>query len=199
MKSFIFATHNEHKVSEVNHIFQDADIVFKSLKSVGFEKEIIEDGATMSENAWIKANEIHDSLGGNVVAEDSGLEIKALGDAPGIYSARYAGEQRNDLDNIKKVLKELLEKEDRTARFRAVLAVWYEGEPHEFQGIVKGKIAHEIKGKSGFGYDPIFIPDGFALTFAEMSPEEKNSMSHRYNAFSRLRTFLQKIPDSKRY
>jgi XTP/dITP diphosphohydrolase len=190
MLSFIFATHNNYKVQEVSKILQRDDLEILSLRDIGYTDEIIEDGSTLEKNAWIKADTIYKAYRRNVIAEDTGLEIEFLENRPGIHTARYAGPQRNDDDNMKKVLGELSDVVNRSARFRTVLAVWFNDRQITFEGICHGKIAESKSGKGGFGYDPIFIPDGYTQTFGQLSAQEKNSISHRYKAFKKLKDFL---------
>lgn len=189
---FIFATHNDNKVREVLSILQSDtyNIEVNSLKSIGYTDEIEETGTTLVENAWIKADQLYQLLGGNIMAEDTGLEVTALGMTPGVYSARYAGEHKSDRDNINKLLTKLGSHSDRSAQFRTVLAVWLDGLKYTFEGIVRGTIAPSEMGDGGFGYDPIFIPDGFTDSFGILSPEIKNSISHRAKAFINFRDFL---------
>lgn len=191
-KDLVFATGNAHKVLEVNQILEESVFRAVPMSEKGIIEDIPETGLTMEENAWQKADYLKDKLGLDCFAEDSGLEITALDMEPGIYTARYAGPQRSHDDNMDKVLSNLQDKEDRTAQFRAVVALSIDGERHSFEGIVKGKIAHERKGEGGFGYDPIFIPDGYDSTFAELPDEVKNSISHRARAIEAMTSFLAK-------
>jgi len=188
---FTFATHNPNKVSEVRQILTDMDINILSLSDIGIHDEIIEDGNTLDENAWIKANYIHDIKKANVIAEDTGLEVDALDGAPGVYSARYAGAQKNSEDNMNLLLSRLLHHEVRTAQFRTVLAVWLDNIAYTFEGIVRGTIAMERQGGGGFGYDPIFVPEGYQESFGVLSRDIKNSISHRGRAFSAFKDFLE--------
>ncbi len=193
---FIFATQNQNKVKEVSKILDNKEAILISLAEIGYTDDIAETGTTLNENAWIKADTIHTTLGGNVIAEDTGLEVTAIDMAPGVYSARYAGPQKNDQDNINKLLDTLKDKEDRSARFRTVVAVWLDGERHTFEGIVNGTIAHERMGTGGFGYDPVFIPEGHDQSFGILSAKIKNSISHRGRAFTAVKEFLAKISES---
>ncbi|NND32120.1 MAG: RdgB/HAM1 family non-canonical purine NTP pyrophosphatase [Saprospiraceae bacterium] len=191
MMRFVFATHNDHKVSEVTAILDGMDISLVSLKAIEYHDEIVEDGQTLDQNAWIKANTIYHKLGGNVIAEDTGLEVHSLDGAPGVYSARYAGPQKNAEDNIDKLLSELKEKEDRQAQFRTVVAIKIDDQSYTFEGVVKGRIAHMRTGTGGFGYDPVFIPEGYTESFGVLDPEIKNNISHRARAFEAFKRFLQ--------
>ena len=179
----IFATSNAHKASEVNQILGVDQCQLKTLKDIGFTEDIAETGATLNENAWIKTDHIHRLYGGNVIAEDTGLEVFALDMEPGVYSARYAGSQRSDQDNMDKLLNELIDKDNRKAQFRTVVALILNNERYTFEGIVSGHIAQGRSGDGGFGYDPIFVPDGYDDSFGVLSPEIKNSISHRGRAF----------------
>ncbi len=167
-----------------------AELEIVTLKDVGISDEIIEDGKTMKENAWIKANNIRQKVGGNIIGEDSGLEVDALDGAPGIFSARYAGPQRNDDDNIEKVLQNMESENNRGAQYRSVLAVWYDDHQYTFEGIVKGRLTKERIGSGGFGYDPIFIPEGYQDTFGVLPPSVKNQISHRFKALKQFRKML---------
>jgi len=187
----IFATHNQHKLEEVKQMLPQT-IQFKSLTEIDFHDEIEETGSTFIENARIKAQTIHQKTGHNVFADDSGLVIEALNGAPGVYSARYAGTGKSE-DNIAKVLEELKGIENRNAYFIAVFCLILNGEEHLFEGRINGTISSEILGADGFGYDPIFIPEGNIKSFAQMSAQEKNSMSHRGRAVEQLNNFLTKI------
>lgn len=186
----IFASGNAHKLRELNDK-TPADIEVISMRKRGYDGDIEEPGATLEENAKIKAEFIHDLFGESVFADDSGLEIDQLNGAPGVYSARYAGPGCTFADNNAKVLRELGETGNRTARFRTVIHLILDGQHHRFDGTVNGTITKEIRGVDGFGYDPIFVPDGFDRTFAEMTLEEKNAISHRAKAVQALVDFLR--------
>lgn len=190
LKTLIFATSNAHKLEEVTAILDNQLIELKSLKDIGYNQEIEETGSTLSENATIKSKTIFESIGGNVFSEDTGLEVMSLGMAPGVITARYAGPQRNAEDNMNKLLEELEDGRDRTARFKTVLSLIWEGEEYLFEGIVNGTIATKKKGDTGFGYDPIFIPFGHEKTFAELPAATKNSISHRYRAVMQMKSWL---------
>ena len=190
--NLVFATNNSHKLSEVQHLLGDS---FKllSLKDIDFEGEIPEDFDTLEQNALQKAWYIYKIAGCNCFADDTGLEVDALGGRPGVYSARYAGEGKDPKDNIKKLLFELTNVANRKARFRTVVALIIDGKEYLFEGIVNGSIIAEEHGVDGFGYDPVFLPDGYDKTFAEMNLEQKNSISHRARAVGLLVEFLRKV------
>jgi XTP/dITP diphosphohydrolase len=162
-----------------------------SLKDINYTDEIEENETTLEGNALIKAKTIFKSLQENCFADDSGLLVDALNGEPGVYSARYAGSQKNDNDNMNKLLDKLKDIENRKAQFKTVLALILNEKEYLFEGIVHGVIAHEKKGTQGFGYDPIFIPDGYSKTFAELTSSEKSTISHRSIALKKLITFLQ--------
>lgn len=185
----VFATHNAHKVSECKQI-ANGNLQIVSLSEIGYTKEIEETGTTLEENALIKARTIYESLGENCFADDTGLEVDALDGRPGVYSARYAGENATYHDNVIKLLKELEEHEQRSARFRTVVALILDGEEFLFSGEVEGSIINYCAGEGGFGYDPVFVPQGETLTFAQMSAEAKNMISHRGRAFQKLFAYL---------
>ena len=187
----VFATNNEHKLSEIRSILGDT-IEVLSLKDIGCNVDIPETGTTLEENALQKAQYIYDHYHTDVFADDTGLEVDALGGAPGVYSARYAGDGHDSEANMTKLLHELGENNNRQARFRTVIALIQQGEVHEFDGIVNGDIIRERRGGEGFGYDPIFQPDGYDLTFAELGSEIKNTISHRARATQKLADYLLK-------
>ncbi|WP_322969156.1 RdgB/HAM1 family non-canonical purine NTP pyrophosphatase [Faecalibacter sp. LW9] len=187
----IFATHNQHKLEEVKQMLPQ-NIQFKSLTEINFHDEIEETGDTFKENARIKAQTIYQKTGVHVFADDSGLVIEGLNGAPGVYSARYAGTGKSE-DNIAKVLEEMKGIENRKAYFIAVFCLILNGEEHFFEGRVNGTISTEILGADGFGYDPIFIPEGYTESFAQMTAEQKNSMSHRGRAVEQLNHYLTNI------
>ncbi len=184
----IFATHNNNKVKEVAQILPSY-LSMKSLTDIGFFDEIEETGKTFEENALLKAKIIFEKTGKNIFADDSGLVIEALNGAPGVYSARYAGTGKDE-DNIAKALKELDGKTNRKAYFISIFCLILNGKEYFFEGRIDGTISTEILGENGFGYDPIFIPDGFSKSFAQMSAEEKNAISHRAKAVEKLNNFL---------
>ncbi|MCA4809411.1 RdgB/HAM1 family non-canonical purine NTP pyrophosphatase [Empedobacter falsenii] len=187
----IFATHNNNKVKEVTKMLPSY-LSMKSLTAIDFFEEIEETGETFEENALLKAKTIFNKTGKNVFADDSGLVIEALDGAPGVYSARYAGTGKDE-DNIAKALKELDGKTNRKAYFISIFCLILNGKEYFFEGRVNGTIATEIMGNNGFGYDPIFIPDGFSKSFAQMTPEEKNAISHRGKAIEKLNDFLTNL------
>ena len=188
MRKIIFATNNKHKLEEVQQILANNFEVL-GLKEIGFEGDILETGKTLEENASIKSKFVFEKFGMNCFSDDTGLEIEALEGGPGVYSARYAGEEANAEKNIAKVLNELRGKQNRKARFRTVVSLILDGKEHFFEGIVNGQIIDEKRGGDGFGYDPVFMPDGYELTFAEMPAEQKNKISHRSRAIHKLARF----------
>jgi XTP/dITP diphosphohydrolase len=188
----IFATHNKHKSKEVKSVIPNS-ITVSDLSEIGYHKDIAETADTIEGNALLKAQTIFNETGMNCFSDDSGLLVDALNGAPGVYSARYAGEQKNDEDNLQKLLKELSGKENRKAYFKTVIALLIDGKEQLFEGIINGAISHEKKGTDGFGYDPIFIPDGYQRSFAEMSLEEKSTISHRAIALKKMIEFLKTI------
>ncbi|MCR6595282.1 XTP/dITP diphosphatase [Bacillus halotolerans] len=194
MKEAIIATHNPGKVKEFKEILEPKGYEVKSLAEIGFTDEIEETGHTFEENAILKAEAVAKAVNKMVIADDSGLSVDNLGGRPGVYSARYAGEQKDDQANIDKVLNELrgIEKEQRTARFRCALAVSIPGEETKtVEGHVEGYIAEEPRGEYGFGYDPIFIVKDKDKTMAELTSDEKNKISHRADALKKLSKLLE--------
>lgn len=188
----VFATNNQHKLSEICQILGDS-IEVLSLKDIGCDVDIPETGSTLEENALQKAQYVYDHYHIDCFADDTGLEVDALAGAPGVYSARYAGGEGHDSEaNMTKLLGELGENNNRRARFRTVIALIQQGEVHEFEGIVNGQIIRERRGGEGFGYDPIFQPDGYDQTFAELGLEVKNNISHRARATQKLADYLLK-------
>jgi XTP/dITP diphosphohydrolase len=185
----VFATNNENKLREINHILGKSFSLL-SLRDLKIDDDIPEDEPTLEGNALHKARYIYTKAGMNVFADDTGLEIDALGGKPGVHSARYAGESKDSNANIEKVLSLMKGASDRSARFRTVIALIFEGKEFLFEGKVEGRIIHEKRGREGFGYDPVFIPVGSKKTFAEMSLSDKNLISHRARAFEKLREFL---------
>ena len=186
----VFATNNKHKLQEVRDIVGNRVEVL-SLSDIGCCDDIPETADTLQGNALIKARHIYGKYGIDCFADDTGLEVEALGGAPGGYSARYAGEECDSEANMRKLLENLTGKSNRNAQFRTVIALIIDGKEMLFDGIVKGTIATEKKGDSGFGYDPIFIPEGHTESFAQMSGEMKNSMSHRFRATQQLGDYLK--------
>ncbi len=189
METLIFATNNQHKADEVKQILGNRFQVL-TLKEAGIDKDIPEPHDTLEANATEKSTTIFNLTGKNCFSEDTGLETEALNGEPGVKSARYAGEGRNFDSNIEKLLHKLEKEDNRKARFRTVISLILDGKEILFEGICPGKIITERKGSSGFGYDPVFIPDGSNLTFAEMTMEEKNRFSHRKKAMEKLISHL---------
>jgi XTP/dITP diphosphohydrolase len=187
--TIIFASHNDNKIAEIRAMLPDS-ITLLGLNDIGFHDEIPETAQTIEGNAILKADYITRKFGHDCFADDTGLEVDALNGAPGVYSARYAGEQKNVEDNMDKLLAELSGKADRNARFKTVIALNLNGSQHLFTGIVEGEITTERQGNQGFGYDPIFQPEGFSKTFAEFSMDEKAAASHRGKAVQKLINFL---------
>ena len=190
----VFATNNRHKLQEVRDIVGDRVEVL-SLSDIGCYDDIPETADTLQGNALIKARHIYEKYGFDCFADDTGLEVEALDGAPGIYSARYAGEECCSESNMQKLLHNLTGKNNRRAQFRTVIALIINGEEKLFNGIVKGNITEEKMGDSGFGYDPIFIPEGFSESFAQMPAEMKNSISHRFRATEQLSNYLKEKND----
>jgi XTP/dITP diphosphohydrolase len=186
----VFASHNQNKVTEIKSLLPETFEIL-SLTEIGFNEEIEETGLTLDENSKIKAQTVFEKTGYFCFADDTGLEIEALNYEPGVFSARYAGNQKNDSDNIEKVLLNLQGITNRNARFRTVITLLIGQEEYSFEGRVDGKIIMEKRGEFGFGYDPIFIPENESRTFAEMSMEEKNQFSHRARAFQKMIEFLK--------
>jgi XTP/dITP diphosphohydrolase len=187
--TLVFATNNEHKLIEINDILDDK-ITLLRLSDVNILEDIPEDELLIEENAMFKARYVHARTGMNVFADDTGLEIEALNGLPGVHSARFAGEAKISSANISKVLSMLEGIGNRNARFRTVIALIFENKEYLFEGIVKGTIIDEKRGSEGFGYDPVFIPEGKDQTFAQMPLAEKNKISHRAAAFGKLKEFL---------
>jgi len=185
----IFATNNKNKVEEIKHLSHQKFQIF-TLQEVGIDIDIPEPHDTLEANATEKSSTIYKLTNEAVFSEDTGLEVHALGGAPGVKSARYAGEGRNMQDNIDKLLHELKDKPSRTAQFRTVVSLIIDGKEYQFEGICKGHITHEMDGSNGFGYDPVFIPEGSNATFANMNIAEKNKFSHRKKAVQKLIDFL---------
>ena len=186
----IFATHNQNKVKEISAILPSI-IKLKSLRDLNFTDQIPETSKTLKGNALVKARTIFNKFQRDCFADDTGLEVEALNGAPGVYSARFAGKKKRDEDNIYKLINELRNHDNTKAQFRTVIALIYNNKEFTFEGIIKGKIINEIKGDNGFGYDPIFQPEHHLSSFAELSAEEKNKISHRAIAFRKLIDFLK--------
>ena len=190
--TLIFATHNEHKTREIREKLGGDTFQVKSLKALDYHTDIPETGTTLEENAAIKAETIYRHFGEPCFADDTGLEVESLDGAPGVYSARYAGENATFEDNVNKLLSALKGQENRRARFRTVIAFCDKnGHTHYFDGTVEGVINENKSGQGGFGYDPIFQPSGYSQTFAEMPPELKNEISHRGRALDKFVAFMK--------
>lgn len=195
----VFASNNKHKLSEVRQILPE-QVEVVSLKDVGFVQKIEETGTTLEENSLLKANAVWEWLDKNrllssvdgVFADDTGLEIAALGGAPGVRTARWAGDEACDMNNRQKALRELMGKEDRSARFRTVVSLIVQGKTQQVEGVVNGRIALQEEGNGGFGYDPVFVPEGYEKTFASLPTEVKNAISHRGRAMEKLCEILKK-------
>ena len=185
----VFASNNPHKVKEIRSILGNS-FTLLSLSDINIFEDIPENEPLIEGNALAKARYVYNVTGMNVFADDTGLEIEALNGLPGVNSARFAGENKDSLANIEKILAMLGDTENRKAQFRTVIALIFEKKEYLFEGIVRGRIIHEKRGAEGFGYDPVFIPDGMTKTFAEMELAEKNTVSHRARAFEKLREFL---------
>ncbi len=187
----VFATHNPNKLKEVKELLP-SNIILLSLDDIGCFEEIPETGKTLEENAKIKADHITKQYGLDCFSDDTGLLIDALDGAPGVYSARYAGPKKNASDNMAKVLKKLDGIQNRSAHFKTVIHLNLAGEAHSFKGVVEGTITEKAIGTGGFGYDPIFKPEGFSKTFGELPLDIKNEISHRGRAIQKLVSFLEK-------
>ena len=188
----IFATHNKNKTKEVKSMMP-SHIELLSLDDINFHTEIEENATTLEGNALLKAKTIFEKTGINCFADDSGLLVDALNGAPGVYSARYAGSQKNDEDNMQKLLSELKDKTNKNAHFKTVMALIIDGKEYLFEGKIEGKIISEKLGTNGFGYDPIFVPDGYNETFAQLDSETKNKISHRSRALQKMLEFISSI------
>ena len=185
----VFASNNKNKIKEIQLLVSDT-IQILSLEEIGCTEDIPETADTIEGNAILKANYVTEKFGFNCFADDSGLEVDALNGEPGVFSARYAGEPKNDENNIDKLLANLKEIENKKANFKTVICLNLQGEQHLFTGIINGKIIEERMGTNGFGYDPIFVADGYQQTFAELTLEEKARISHRGIAVQKLIDFL---------
>ncbi|GAB5550640.1 MAG: non-canonical purine NTP diphosphatase [Saprospiraceae bacterium] len=194
MLSIVFATSNPNKTREVKEMLPEG-FAIKSLQEIGCTEEVPETSPTIEGNAIQKAHYVRDNYGVDCFAEDTGLEVTALDGDPGVYSARYAGPQRDATDNMDLLLKNLADKSDRSARFKTVIAFTLNGQTHTFTGIVNGTIATKKTGKDGFGYDPIFLPENHKISFAEMDKKQKNEISHRGRAMAKFLAFLDQLPD----
>lgn len=196
MKTLVFASNNAHKLEEIRAILRGQYEV-KSLKDIGCEADIPETGTTFRENALQKATYVKEHFGYDCFADDSGLQVEALNGEPGVYSARYAVKNGRSIEggkdeaNMDVLLEKLSGVENRKACFRTCVALIYEGQTHFFDGTVEGRIIHEKRGDGGFGYDPLFVPDGYEKTFAELGNDVKNGISHRARAVAKLAAFLR--------
>jgi len=191
MADLLVASHNPHKIEEISHLL-GVSFNLLTLRDIGYLEDIPETGNTLEENAKIKSLTLFELFGKNVMSDDSGLEIEALNNEPGIFSARYAGPGKNDDKNMQKVLSEMSSKENRHAQFRTVVSLFWDRNHYFFEGILPGSIGLKPVGTNGFGYDPIFIPTGSDLTLAQLTLEQKNKISHRSKALQNLSDFLLK-------
>ena len=190
MQKLIFATNNPHKLEEISDLLQDKfDII--SLEKIGIKEDIPETADTLEGNALQKARFVYERTQSDCFADDTGLEVEVLNGDPGVYSARYAGENASFDDNMDKLLLSMENESNRKARFRTVMALIIDGNEYLFEGKVEGKILSRKKGKDGFGYDPIFLPEGFEESFAEMESAQKNAISHRGRSVVKLVRFLE--------
>ena len=192
MHTIIFATNNQHKVEEIKKVVGN-NVNIVTLADAGIDIDIPEPHDTLQDNASEKSQTIHRLTAQNCFSEDTGLEVEALNGEPGVKSARYAGDERNFQGNIDKLLLNLAGKQNRAARFRTVISLIWEEKEYFFEGICNGRIVDDQKGAQGFGYDPVFVPDGSDKTFAEMSMDEKNAFSHRRKATDQLVAFLNSV------
>ena len=188
--NLIFATSNSNKLKEIKNLLPK-EICINDLNSLNFFEEIPENENSIEKNAEFKASFIHSKYNINVFADDTGLEVGVLNGEPGVYSARYAGEDCDSNKNMEKLIKKLINKKNRKARFKTVIALVLNNKLHQFEGVVNGTIGHSKKGDKGFGYDPIFIPEGYKKSFAELSLNEKNEISHRSIAVKKLINFIK--------
>lgn len=192
----VFATHNKHKLSEVQRMLPQG-LTLLTLDEIGCFEDIPETSTTIEGNAIQKAQYIKERYGYDTFADDTGLEVAALNNAPGVYSARYAGEAKDNEANINLLLANLKDKPNRQAQFKTIFALCLGEELYTFEGIVRGEIPHERKGTGGFGFDAVFLPEGYKETFAQMSADEKNRISHRGRALQQLSAFLRKVEREK--
>lgn len=191
MRKLVFATNNRHKLEEVGDVLK-GHLEILSLKEISCFDDIPETADTLEGNALIKARHVFDNFGYDCFADDTGLEVEALGGRPGVYSARYAGEDQNAARNMEKLLRELEGSSNRRARFRTVVALIEGGKVSYFEGKIEGTIIEQQRGSAGFGYDPVFVPDGYSQTFAELGSDIKNKISHRALAIHELIQYLKK-------
>lgn len=187
------ATNNRHKLEEISHAL-GGTVELVTLEDIGCFEELAEDQNTLEGNSLQKAEYVFKNYGAYCFADDTGLEVEALNGEPGVYSARYAGSQRNSEDNMKLLLRNLRGSTNKNAQFRTVITLMVQSGTHQFEGILKGTIIPEPRGNMGFGYDPIFLPEGYSKTLAELTLEEKNKISHRARAIARLADFLRTAP-----
>lgn len=192
----VFATHNEHKLNEVQRMLPK-EITLLTLDEIGCFEDIPETSNTIEGNAIQKALYIKEKYGYDTFADDTGLEVAVLDNAPGVYSARYAGEAKDNEANIDLLLANIKDKQERQAQFKTIFALCLGEDLHTFEGIVRGEITHERKGEGGFGYDAVFLPEGYTDTFAQMSADQKNSISHRGRALQKLSAFLREVEIKK--
>lgn len=192
----VFATNNKHKLEEVRSGVKD-HIELLSLSAIGCFEEIEETESTLEGNARLKSDYVKRNYGFDCFSDDTGLEVSALGGAPGVYSARYAGDNPTFADNVEKLLREMRDIGDRRAEFRTVISLNLNGEQYFFEGVCQGEITHEPFGEHGFGYDPVFLPRGYDRTFAQMSLKEKEGISHRGKAVRKLLDFLNELDQNK--
>lgn len=192
----VFATHNEHKLNEVQRMLPK-EITLLTLDEIGCFEDIPETSNTIEGNAIQKALYIKEKYGYDTFADDTGLEVVALDNAPGVYSARYAGEAKDNEANIDLLLANMKDRQERQAQFKTIFALCLGEDLHTFEGIVRGEITHERKGEGGFGYDAVFLPEGYTDTFAQMSADQKNSISHRGRALQKLTAFLKEVEIKK--
>ena len=190
MKKLVFATNNKHKLEEVRSVLHN-QMEILSLHEIGCDADIPETAATLEGNALLKARYVYENFGYDCFADDTGLEVNALNGEPGVYSARYACENHDAQLNMEKLLLNMLDKTDRSAQFRTVIALIEDGNTQYFEGIIRGEIIREKKGNTGFGYDPVFVPEGFTKTFAELGADVKNKISHRALAVEQLLNYLK--------
>jgi XTP/dITP diphosphohydrolase len=190
MRKLVFATNNSHKLDEIRHLL-DSVCNICSLAELNFAEDIPENQTTLEGNALEKARFVYEKFGLSCFADDTGLEIDALGGEPGVFSARYAGEEKNSLKNIEKVLARMHDIDNRSARFRCVIALIIDGNEHIFEGIINGEILRLPVGDFGFGYDSVFKADGYDVSFAQMTLAEKSKISHRGRAMEKLTNFLK--------
>lgn len=188
-REICLATNNAHKIEELQSVLGN-DFVVKTLKDIGCFEDIEETGSTFLENSLIKASYVFDKYGIDVLADDSGLEVEALDGRPGVYSARYAGEPSDSTANNIKLIAELEGEENRNARFKTVITLILDGEKYFFEGEVEGRIKESFDGEVGFGYNPVFIPEGYSETFHEMGFEKRSKLNHRGRAMEKVLTFL---------